>query len=87
MKNNNTISKAGITIHLEQSKERPEPFDITLYFKKPKNYRNILNPGDEDSITTTGKLTVKIGKYGLVEFFAENICPIENEIIKQEVVV
>jgi len=76
----NAISKAGITIHLDQSEERAEPLDITLYIKKPEEGENASILNDEDNVTTTGKLTFKFGKHGLVEIFAESTSPIIKEI-------
>jgi len=79
----NAISKAGITIHLEESEDRPEPLDITLYIKKPDDLENISNLNSEDNITTTGKLTIKFGNRGLIELFIENENPVDNDSIRE----
>ena len=77
------ISAAGITIKIEKSEET-EPFDITLYIKKPES-EDSPDPDDENSVTTTGKLTFRFGKRGLVELFAENTSPADYDAIRQEV--
>jgi phage tail sheath gpL-like len=67
------ISTAGVTIRLPQSSGKAEPFDITLYIKKPREGEEMPDPDDENSFTTTGKLTFRFGKKGSIELFAENV--------------
>jgi hypothetical protein len=79
---NRGISTAGITIHLDPSPEdRAEPFDITLYLKKPREGKDL--PDEENSLTTTGKLIFRFGKKGSVELFAENIGRIDGSLDEQ----
>lgn len=76
---NKGISTAGITVRLDELGDGAEPFDITLYIKKPKNGGDTPSPDDDNSFTTTGKLTFRFGKRGSVELFAENISQIDEE--------
>jgi hypothetical protein len=71
------ISTAGITIRIPQQEGGAEPFDITLYIKKPKGSEETPGPDDENSLTTTGKLTFRLGRKGSVELFAENVSRID----------
>ena len=66
------ISTAGVTIRLPQQGDKAEPFDITLYIKKPREGEEMPDPDDENSFTTTGKLTFRFGSKGSIELFAEN---------------
>jgi len=67
------ISTTGVTIHIPQSGGKAEPFDITLYIKKPSEGEEIPNPDDENNFTATGKLTFRFGSKGSIELFTENI--------------
>ena len=66
------ITTAGVTIRLPQHGGETEPFDITLYIKKPRESEGMPDPDDENSFTTTGKLTFRFGSKGSIELFAEN---------------
>ena len=77
---NSGISKAGVTIHIERLEDKAEPFDITLYIKKPRDGED----ADDDSFTTTGKLTFRFGKKGSIELFAENTRQIDGGFPEQE---
>jgi hypothetical protein len=61
-------TKVGLTIHLDQQ-ENKEPFEVTVYFKKPEN-----EASNEEviSITASGKLTFNIGGQGRLELFGES---------------
>jgi hypothetical protein len=72
------ISTAGITIRIPQQDGEAEPFDITLFIKKPREGVETPNPDDENSLTTTGKLTFRFGGKGSVELFAENVSRIDE---------
>jgi hypothetical protein len=72
------ISKAGVSIHIPQQGSKAEPFDITLYIKKPREGAEMPNPDDENSFTTTGKLTFSFGSKGSVELFAENVSLVDE---------
>ncbi len=77
------ISTAGITIHLPQINGKAEPFDITLYIKKPREDEEMPDPDAENSFTTTGKLTFRFGRKGSVELFAENISRVDETLFEQ----
>ena len=64
------ISQAGITIQINPSGDNTEPFDVTLFFKKPAE-GDIPDPDDENCFTAVGKLLFRFGKKGSVELFAE----------------
>jgi hypothetical protein len=76
------VSTAGVTIHLNQE-DKAEPFDITLYIKKPRDGEKI-DPDDENSFTTTGKLTFRFGRKGSVELLAENTMRVNETLPGQE---
>jgi hypothetical protein len=78
------ISTVGVTIRLPQPGGRAEPFDITLYIKKPREGEEMPDPDDENSFTTTGKLTFRFGRKGSVELFAENISKVDEAPPEQE---
>jgi len=79
----NGVSKAGITIHIDPLDDKAEPFDVTLYIKKPREGEDTPNPDDDNSLTTTGKLTFRFGKKGSVELFAENTRQIDGDFPEQ----
>jgi hypothetical protein len=78
------ISTAGVTIRLPQQGGKAEPFDITLYIKKPREGEEMPDPDDENSFTTTGKLTFRFGRKGSVELFAENVSRVNEEPFERE---
>jgi hypothetical protein len=73
------ISTAGVTIRLPQQGGKAEPFDITLYIKKPREGEEMPDPDDENSFTTKGKLTFRFGRKGSVELFVENVSQVNEE--------
>jgi len=77
------ISTAGVTIRIPQAGGKTEPFDITLYIKKPREGEEMPDSDDENSFTSTGKLTFRFGSKGSVEFFAENISKVEEVPFEQ----
>jgi len=81
---NNGASKAGITIHIDPPDDKAEPFDVTLYIKKPREGEDTPDPDDDNSFTATGTLTFRFGKKGSVELFAENTRQIDNDFPEQE---
>jgi hypothetical protein len=82
--NKNRISKAGITIHIDPLDDKTEPFDVTLYIKKPGEGEDTPNPDDDNSFTTTGKLTFRFGKRGSIELFVEDARQIDRDFREQE---
>ena len=80
---NKGVSTAGVTIRLDQE-DKTDPFDVTLYIKKPRDGEDVPDPDDENSFTTTGKLTFRFGKKGSVELFAENIRQFNGALNEQE---
>ena len=82
---NKGISTAGVTIHIDPSEDKAEPFDVTLYIKKPRDGKEMPDPGDDNSFTTTGKLSFRFGKRGSIELFAENTRQIDETLpVKEE---
>jgi hypothetical protein len=72
-------SKAGITIHLDPQENNGEPFDITLYIKKPSAGADIPGPDDDNCFTAAGKLLFKFGKRRSLEIFAENTTRVDED--------
>jgi hypothetical protein len=70
-------SKIGITVFLNQ-KESREPFEATVFLKKPGKNPEELQ--DENTVTfaATGKLRLDIGKNSYVEIFAGNSCRLKD---------
>ena len=64
-------SKAGITIHLNQ-KNREEPFEITVFLKKPGKAGTEAPDGEAVSLAASGKLRLTVGETAFFEIFAEN---------------
>ena len=81
---NKGISTAGVTIHIDPPEDKAEPFDITLYIKKPRESNDMPNPDDDNSFTATGKLSFRFGKRGSIELFAENTRHIGETLSEQE---
>ena len=63
-------SKAGITVCLNKN-ESDEPFEATVYFKKPGKTVEELRGENAIVLTASGKIRLDIGKNGFVEIFAE----------------
>jgi len=82
--NNNGVSKAGITIHIDPLDDKAEPFEVTLYIKKPREGEDTPDPDDDNSFTAAGKLTFRFGKKGSIELFAENTRQINGGFPEQE---
>ena len=57
---------------------------MTLYIKKPRDGEDVPDPDDENSFTTTRKLTFRFRKKGNVELFAENIRQINGALDGRE---
>jgi hypothetical protein len=70
-------SKAGLSICLNQ--EDKDPFEVTVFFKNPKEDNN----ENAISITASGKLTLNIGKRGYLELFGENTRVIHSDEEKE----
>jgi hypothetical protein len=64
-------SKAGITVCLNQNND-DEPFEATVYFKKPGKNSEELRDEKAVVLTASGKLRLDLGKNAFVEIFAEN---------------
>jgi hypothetical protein len=62
-------ARVGLTIHLDQFDDS-EPFDINLFFKRPKAGEEEF-PSDDNSVSASGKLVFKFGKKGYVKLFAD----------------
>jgi hypothetical protein len=62
--------KAGITIHLNQDEH--EPFEVTVFLKKPGIPTEGSSDSDAISLAASGKLRLTIGQRGFLEIFAEN---------------
>jgi len=76
-------SKIGVTVFLNQ-KENGEPFEATVFLRKPSKNPEELQ--DENAVTfaATGKLRLDIGKNSYVEIFAENSCKLKDADTKTE---
>jgi hypothetical protein len=64
-------SKAGLTVCLSSNDEE-QPFEATVYFKKPGKTPEESSDKNAINITASGKLRLEIGEKGFVEFFLEN---------------
>ena len=81
---NKGISTAGVTIHIESSEDKVEPFDVTLYIKKPRECKDLPDPDGDNSFTATGKLSFRFGKRVSIELFAENTRRIDETLPAKE---
>jgi hypothetical protein len=63
-------AKAGLTIRLDQ--EERDPFEVTIFLKKPGDSAGGTADEDAVSLSAKGKLRLTIGQMGFVEIFAEN---------------
>jgi len=70
-------SKIGITVFLNQ-KESGEPFEATVFLKKPGKNPEELQDENAVTLAATGKLRLDIGKNSYVEIFAENSCKLKD---------
>jgi hypothetical protein len=77
------ITKAGINIHVDPTDKNPEPLDINLDIIKPGD-DEIPNPNDENVLTTSGKLSFKLGNRGSIEIYAENTSRTDSFKTEQE---
>ena len=71
-------SKAGITIHLNR-KDQDEPFEITVFLKKPGRVGTEAPEGETVSLAASGKLRLTVGEMAFFEIFAENSSEFSRE--------
>jgi hypothetical protein len=76
-------SKAGLTIRLNH-KDDEEPFEATVFFKKPGKNPEELRDKDAINLTASGKIRLDIGGNGFVEIFAENTSRLKDADVGDE---
>jgi hypothetical protein len=73
-------ARVGLTIHLDLFDDS-DPFDINLYFKRPCAEEEEL-PGDDKSVSASGKLVFKFGDKGYIKLFADKTFCIDADEIE-----